>query len=77
MYRSEFIAFDREGRPLPAVLRNYAENDFEALIDIQRECFPPPFPSELWWTPEQLASHVRRFPEGAMCIEADGKLVGS
>ncbi|MCI3927195.1 GNAT family N-acetyltransferase [Paenibacillus sp. TRM 82003] len=77
MYRSEYIAFDREGRPLDAIVRNYRESDFEALIDIQRECFPPPFPSELWWTPEQLASHVRLFPEGAICIEADGKLVGS
>ena len=76
-YRSEYVAFDREGRPLRAVVRNYREDDFEGLIDIQRECFPPPFPSELWWTKEQLASHVRLFPEGAMCIEADGKLVGS
>jgi len=76
-YRSEYIAFDREGRPLSAVIRNYAEADFDALIDIQRECFPPPFPSELWWTKEQLASHVARFPDGAMCVEADGKLVGS
>jgi ribosomal protein S18 acetylase RimI-like enzyme len=77
MYRSEYIAFDRGGRPLPAVVRNYRADDFEALIDIQRECFPPPFPSELWWTPEQLSSHVRLFPEGAVCIEADGTLVGS
>lgn len=77
MYVSEYTAYDREGKPLPAVIRNYREADFEALIDIQRECFPPPFPSELWWTKEQLASHVSRFPEGAICVEAGGKLVGS
>jgi len=76
-YTSQYIAFDREGKPLSAVIRNYREEDFEALIDIQRECFPPPFPSELWWTPGQLASHIERFPEGAICVEADGKLVGS
>ncbi|HZG84996.1 GNAT family N-acetyltransferase [Paenibacillus sp.] len=76
-YRSEYFAFDREGRPMKAVIRNYGPDDFDALIDIQRECFPPPFPSELWWTKEQLASHVRLFPEGAVCVEADGKLVGS
>ncbi|TLS49453.1 GNAT family N-acetyltransferase [Paenibacillus antri] len=76
-YRSEFYAFDREGRPTKAVVRNYGAEDFAALIDIQRECFPPPFPSELWWTEEQLASHTRLFPEGAICVEADGKLVGS
>jgi ribosomal protein S18 acetylase RimI-like enzyme len=77
MYYSEFLAFDREGQPLPAVIRNYREEDFEALIDIQRECFPPPFPPELWWTKEQLASHIERFPEGAICVEAGGVLVGS
>lgn len=76
-YRSEFFAFARDGRRLPAVVRNYGTDDFDALIDIQRECFPPPFPSELWWTKEQLDSHVRLFPEGAICVEADGKLVGS
>jgi ribosomal protein S18 acetylase RimI-like enzyme len=77
MYRSEYIAFPREGQPLTAVIRNYRTHDFQALIDIQQECFPPPFPPELWWTPEQLASHAARFPEGAVCVEADGKLVGS
>lgn len=76
-YRSEYIAFNRRGEPLRTVVRNYGPDDFEALIDIQRECFPPPFPSELWWTKEQLASHVRLFPEGALCVEADGVLAGS
>lgn len=76
-YRSEYVAFTRVGPPLPAVIRNYGEDDFGELIEIQRECFPPPFPAELWWTPEQLSSHVRLFPDGAVCVEADGKLVGS
>lgn len=47
------------------------------LIDIQRECFPPPFPAELWWKEEQLENHVRLFPEGALCAEIGGRLVGS
>lgn len=76
-YRSEYVAFGRDGRRLAAVVRNYGPDDFDELIDIQRECFPPPFPSELWWTKEQLASHVSLFPEGALCVEADGRLVGS
>lgn len=77
MYRSEYIAFNRNGERLPAVVRNYGADDFEQLIGVQRECFPPPFPSELWWTTEQLRSHIERFPEGAVCVEADGKVVGS
>ena len=59
------------------MVRRYAEGDFDGLIDIQRECFPPPFPSELWWNTEQLRNHVTRFPAGALCIEVEGRLAGS
>ncbi len=47
------------------------------MIAIQQESFPPPFPSELWWKHEQLQQHVNLFPEGALCAEADGRLIGS
>ena len=53
------------------------QTDFDELIQIQSECFPPPFPSELWWNKEQLTNHVTFFPEGALCIEVDGVLAGS
>ncbi|MCM3705890.1 MULTISPECIES: GNAT family N-acetyltransferase [Cytobacillus] len=75
-YRSEFFVFDGD-KPVPAVIRNYTKADFDQLIDIQAECFPPPFPSDLWWSKKQLANHVEFFPEGALCIEADGALAGS
>lgn len=71
------ILLDKENKPYQVVIRNYTQADFEALIDIQRECFPPPFPSELWWNTEQLTNHVTLFPEGALCVEIDNKLVGS
>lgn len=76
MYRSEFYVFG-DGKPVPAIIRNYSMNDFDELIQIQSECFPPPFPSELWWNKEQLSNHVTRFPEGALCIELGGELAGS
>lgn len=76
MYRSEQLLFDN-GRPVPIIIRNYSTDDFEDLIDIQAECFPPPFPSELWWNKKQLTNHVTLFPEGALCIEIDGKVVSS
>lgn len=76
MYRKSQYVF-QEGKPVLATLRNYNVNDFEGLIEIQRESFPPPFPSELWWNREQLMSHVELFPQGAICVEIDGKLVGS
>lgn len=60
-----------------AVIRNYEREDFQGMIEIQKACFPPPFPAELWWNEEQLHNHVTRFPEGALCAEVDGKLAGS
>ncbi|MCD9020984.1 GNAT family N-acetyltransferase [Cohnella silvisoli] len=62
---------------LPVTIRNYARRDFTDLISLQALCFPPPFPSELWWNERQLAEHVTRFPEGALCAEIDGTIVGS
>ncbi|MGJ7922392.1 GNAT family N-acetyltransferase [Neobacillus sp. LXY-4] len=76
MYRKEFFVFDQDN-PIPAVIRNYQQQDFPALIKIQQESFPPPFPSELWWNEEQLTNHVTLFPEGALCIEVDGEMAGS
>jgi ribosomal protein S18 acetylase RimI-like enzyme len=76
MYRQELYVFDGDV-PRRACIRNYTEADFESLIDIQRECFPPPFPSELWWNEAQLREHVTRFPEGAVCVEVEGVLAGS
>jgi ribosomal protein S18 acetylase RimI-like enzyme len=61
----------------PAVIRNYAAADFAELIAVQAASFPPPFPPELWWNVRQLAEHVARFPEGALCAEIDGRIVGS
>lgn len=76
MYQSEFYVFDQE-KPLPVVIRNYTQEDFDQLIQIQAECFPPPFPSELWWNKKQLSNHVTHFQEGAICIEVNGTLAGS
>ena len=68
---------DADSRPLPLVIRSYGSADFAGLIDIQRDCFPPPFPAELWWNEQQLAQHVRLFPQGALCAEINGRLAGS
>jgi ribosomal protein S18 acetylase RimI-like enzyme len=76
MYHSQFYVFDGD-KPIPVVIRNYTQEDFDQLIQIQSECFPPPFPSELWWNKEQLSNHALLFPEGAICIEVDGTLAGS
>lgn len=76
MYRKEVFVF-QEGRPIRAIVRNYEQKDFEDLIAIQQECFPPPFPSELLWSEEQLENHVKLYQEGAICVEINGEIVGS
>ncbi|MED4581312.1 GNAT family N-acetyltransferase [Brevibacillus choshinensis] len=76
MYRKELYVFEKD-KPRAAVVRNYTEQDFDELIQIQAESFPPPFPSELWWNREQLTNHVTLFPEGAICVEVEGVLAGS
>ncbi|KEO81602.1 GNAT family N-acetyltransferase [Tumebacillus flagellatus] len=77
MFRKELYVAEPKGKPVRAVIRTYTENDFDALIDVQKGSFPPPFPSELWWNREQLHNHVTRFPEGALCVEIDGRVVAS
>jgi ribosomal protein S18 acetylase RimI-like enzyme len=76
MYNKNLFVFDQD-RPVPVTVRNYTKADFQELIQIQRECFPPPFPEELLWNVEQLTNHVTLFPEGALCVESNGKLAGS
>lgn len=75
-YRQEYFAF-QDKQPVKAVVRGYTEKDFDRLIAVQKECFPPPFPEELWWNKEQLQNHVRLFPEGALCVEINGEIAGS
>lgn len=75
-YRSE-VMVSHNGSFIPVVVRNYTHEDFDAMIALQADCFPPPFPEELWWSREQLENHVSLFPEGAICVEYDGRIIGS
>ncbi|NQX63150.1 GNAT family N-acetyltransferase [Paenibacillus qinlingensis] len=74
--RKHLYVFDGD-TPVEAIIRTYGVADFDGLIAVQQASFPPPFPSELWWTREQLTEHVTRFPEGALCVEVAGQVVGS
>lgn len=76
MYKKKQYVLDGE-KPVAATIRNYFASDFPELIAVQQESFPPPFPSDLWWSEEQLANHVELYPEGAICLEIEGELAGS
>ncbi|MCP3025922.1 GNAT family N-acetyltransferase [Halobacillus sp. A5] len=58
-------------------IRNYEEQDFSRLIEVQKKAFPPPFPSDLWWDEEQLYNHISIFRDGCICIEVEGEIAGS
>jgi ribosomal protein S18 acetylase RimI-like enzyme len=76
MYRKELYLY-RQENPVKAVVRNYEKEDINELINIQKESFPPPFPSELWWNEDQLLNHITLFQSGALCVEIDNVIAGS
>jgi ribosomal protein S18 acetylase RimI-like enzyme len=76
MYNQSFYVFEGD-KPRLARIRNYSRDDFQSLIQIQREAFPPPFPEELLWNEQQLSNHVDLFPEGALLVEVEGDIAGS
>lgn len=47
--------------------------DYDAVTGLQRRCFPGMKP----WLPEQFESQIRTFPEGQICVEYQGRIVGS
>ena len=55
------------------VLRPLTIDDFEDLIELQKKCFP----GMTVWSREQIASQLKAFPEGQICIECDGKVIAS
>lgn len=61
----------------PIIIRPYTEADITELREVQRECFPPPYPEEQLWSREQLLSQIAQFPGGALCAVVDGRIVGS
>ncbi len=51
--------------------------DIDAVVSLQRACFPPPFPAELLWQAKHLDSHLKHFAEGQFIAEVDGQIVAS
>lgn len=76
VYRKR-LYLEHLGKNTEVVIRNYQQKDFPDLINIQKESFPPPFPSELWWNEGQLSNHISLFPEGSLCVEIEGEIAGS
>lgn len=55
------------------VIRPLRMEDYDQLVDMQHRCFPAMRP----WSREQVASQLRVFPEGQLCVEYGGRVVAS
>ncbi|GGD90598.1 bifunctional GNAT family N-acetyltransferase/carbon-nitrogen hydrolase family protein [Paenibacillus nasutitermitis] len=55
------------------IIRQIERKDFANIIELQNICFPGMDP----WKLDQLESHHRVFPEGQLCVELDGEIIGS
>jgi hypothetical protein len=55
------------------ILRQVRVEDYAALIELERRCFP----GIETWKREHIESQVAHFPEGQLCLELDGKIVAS
>lgn len=76
MFYKQLYVYD-SNKPVKAIIRNYTEDDFDQLVQVQKEAFPPPFPEELLWNTEQLTNHISLFQDGALCVEIGGRIAGS
>lgn len=54
-------------------VRGLKREDYDALVAVQKRCFPGMKP----WSVEQFESQLRIFPEGQICVLVDGRLVAS
>lgn len=58
-------------------IRPASPADIPGIVALQRACFPPPFPEDLLWQPDHIASHLDRFPEGQFVAELNNQIVAS
>lgn len=60
-----------------ATLRQVESKDLDALIALNKRCFPAMAEQNVVWNRAQLQNHLRLFPEGQLLIEIDGQVVGA
>ncbi len=54
-------------------VRPIALEDYPAVVELQKRCFPGMRP----WMTEQFQSQLRVFPKGQLCVEYEGRIVAS
>lgn len=56
------------------ILRQIEEEDIEEIVEMAQKGFANP---DIAFDADSYKSHIKRFPEGQVCIEYNGKIVGS
>jgi predicted amidohydrolase/ribosomal protein S18 acetylase RimI-like enzyme len=60
-----------------ATLRLAELSDLDALIELNKRCFPTPLEESVIWNRAQLRNHLRVFPDGQFVVERGGRLIGA
>jgi predicted amidohydrolase/GNAT superfamily N-acetyltransferase len=66
-----------ETRGGPVVLREAATQDVDALIGLNKICFPAMAEQNVVWNKGQLLNHQRLFPAGQIVAEHNGEIIGA
>jgi GNAT superfamily N-acetyltransferase len=56
------------------IIRNSRTEDAERIAELARLCFDPP---EIAFSKNNFVSQIKKFPEGQICIELNGEIIGS
>ena len=59
------------------IVRTMAKDDIPKVVELQKIAFPTMAAEGVYWKPNQLAAHLKVFPEGQFVAEYHGKIVGS
>lgn len=51
--------------------------DVDAVVDLQKAAFPPPFSEDLHWDAEHLVHHISVFPAGQFVAAIEDRITGS
>lgn len=58
-------------------IRTVKDADIPKIVVLQNESFPHMAPLGVIWKPEHIKAHTQIFPEGQLCAEYEGEIVGS
>ena len=59
------------------IIGNVTQKDISRIINLQKESFADMATYGMIWPKSFLESHIDILPQGQLCIEIDGKIIGS